>query len=160
MINETDLQHLQRCIELAKEAVDHGDQPFGSVLVSAEGKVLAEDRNRVGKGDATQHPEFALARWAGENMTAEDKKNAVVYTSGEHCPMCSAAHGLVGLGKIVYASSSKQLSEWKKELGVESQSIQSIPIEGVILNAEVEGPVPELAEQVHELHRQYHAKHR
>lgn len=160
MVNETDLQHLQRCVELAKEAVDHGDQPFGSVLVSAEGKVLAEDRNRVGNGDATQHPEFALARWAGENMTAEEKKNAVVYTSGEHCPMCSAAHGLVGLGKIVYASSSKQLSEWKKELGVETQSIQSIPIEGVILNAEVVGPVPELAEQVHELHRQYHAKQR
>ena len=158
MLNDSDFKHLQRCIELAKEALDNGDQPFGSVLVSAEGEVLAEDRNRIGSGDATQHPEFALARWAGENMTAAEKKKAIVYTSGEHCPMCSAAHGLVGLGKIVYVSSSKQLSEWMKELGADSLGIQTIPIEDVIVDAQVEGPVPELAEQVHELHRQYQAK--
>lgn len=160
MVNDLDLKHLQRCIELAKEALDNGNQPFGSVLVSAEGKVLAEDHNHDASGDATQHPEFALARWAGKNMTAENKKKAIVYTSGEHCPMCSAAHGLVGLGKIVYVSSSEQLSEWMKELGADSLGIQTIPIEDVILDAQVEGPVPELAEQVHELHRQYHAKHR
>ena len=29
-----------------------------------------------------------------------------VYTSGEHCPMCSAAHAWVGLGRIVYAVSA------------------------------------------------------
>lgn len=159
MLNDSDRKHLKRCIELAKEALDNGDQPFGSVLVSADGNVLAEDRNRIGGGDATQHPEFALARFAGENMTDEEKKNATVYTSGEHCPMCSAAHGLVGLGKIVYASSSKQLGEWMKELGAEPLGIRTLPIEDIIVDAQVEGPVPELAEQVHELHRQYYAKH-
>jgi len=25
-----------------------------------------------------------------------------MYTSGEHCPMCAAAHGWVGIGKLVY----------------------------------------------------------
>ena len=159
MLNDSDRKHLKRCIELAKEALDNGDQPFGSVLVSADGNVLAEDRNRIGGGDATQHPEFALARFAGENMTDEEKKNATVYTSGEHCPMCSAAHGLVGLGKIVYASSSKQLGEWMKELGAEPLGIRTLPIEDIIVDAQVEVPVPELAEQVHELHRQYYAKH-
>ena len=38
--------HLRRCVELAAEAVDAGDFPFGSVLVAADGRVLAEDRNR------------------------------------------------------------------------------------------------------------------
>jgi len=41
-----DLPHLRRCVELAAEAVDAGDHPFGSVLVAAGGPVLAEDRNR------------------------------------------------------------------------------------------------------------------
>lgn len=49
-------QHLQRCIKLAEEALEAGDQPFGSVLVGADGTVLAEDRNRVNSLDATYHP--------------------------------------------------------------------------------------------------------
>ena len=66
-----DLKHLRRCVELAAEAVDAGDFPFGSVLVAADGRVLAEDRNRENTmGDATRHPEFELARWAAANMTA------------------------------------------------------------------------------------------
>ncbi|MDO5712570.1 MAG: nucleoside deaminase, partial [Micrococcales bacterium] len=63
--------HLRRCVELAEEALDAGDEPFGSVLVGGDGAVLAEDRNRVAGGDNTQHPEFALARWAAQNMSGE-----------------------------------------------------------------------------------------
>lgn len=158
MLQDTDLKHLRRSIELAKEALDNGDQPYGSVLVSADGEVLAEDRNRVGGGDSTQHPEFALARWAAENMAVEDRAKATVYTSGEHCPMCAAAHGLVGLGKIVYVSSSAQTAEWMKEMGVGPSNVESLPIQDIIREIEVEGPVPELVEQVHELHRQYQEK--
>ncbi|AXH99781.1 nucleoside deaminase [Sporosarcina sp. PTS2304] len=157
MFTESELQHLQRSIDLAKIALDNGDQPYGSVLVSAEGHVLAEDRNRIGNGDPTQHPEFALARWAADHMTADERANATVYTSGEHCPMCAAAHGLVGLGKIVYVSSSKQTAEWMKELGIGPSNVETLPIEEVIRDARVVGPVPELVEQVHELHRQYYA---
>ena len=32
-----DLPHLRRCVELAAEAVDAGDFPFGSVLVAGDG---------------------------------------------------------------------------------------------------------------------------
>ena len=45
-----DLPHLRRCVELAAEAVDAGDFPFGSVLVAGDGRVLAEDRNRENPG--------------------------------------------------------------------------------------------------------------
>ena len=118
MITETDMKHLRRCVELARIALEKGDEPFGSVLVSAEGEVLFEDHNHVAGGDYTQHPEFAIARWAAQHMTPEARARATVYTSGEHCPMCAAAHGWVGLGRIVYASSSRQLAEWLEELGV------------------------------------------
>src|SRR5690625_2333434 len=74
MINDSDLKHLRRCIELARTALENGDEPFGSVLVSANGDVLAEDLNRVGGGDHTQHPEFALARWAAGNMASQERK--------------------------------------------------------------------------------------
>lgn len=158
MINDFDLKHLKRCVELARTALEKGDEPFGSVLVSADGKVLMEDHNRVASGDHTQHPEFALARWAAENMTPEERSQATVYTSGEHCPMCAAAHGWVGLGRIVYVSSSHQLVEWLNEMGVGPSRVRNLPIEDVIRDTIVDGPVPELAEQVRELHRMFYTK--
>src|SRR5699024_3791342 len=96
MIDEQDRRYLNRCVELAKTAVEKGDQPFGSVLVSEEGEILFEDHNHVSGGDHTQHPEFAIARWAANNLTPEERAKATVYTSGEHCPMCRSEERRVG----------------------------------------------------------------
>ena len=142
MVTEVDLRYLDRCVELATEALAAGDEPFGSVLVASDGTVLAEDHNRVAGGDRTRHPEFELARWAAANMTPEERAVATVYTSGEHCPMCAAAHGWVGLGRIVYATSSAQLSEWLAELGVPPPPVRTLPIQEVVPDATVDGPVP------------------
>ena len=151
-----DLPHLRRCVELAAEAVDAGDHPFGSVLVAADGRVLAEDRNRENSaGDATRHPEIDLARWAAANMTADERAAATVFTSGEHCPMCSAAHAWVGLGRIVYVSSSEQLTAWLAELGVPTSPVLPLAINQVAPGLVVQGPVPGLDEQVRELHRRF-----
>ena len=109
ILDEVGRKHLTRAVELAERALASGDEPFGSVLVSADGAVLFEDHNRVAGGDHTRHPEFEIARWAAEHLSPEERAGASVYTSGEHCPMCAAAHGWVGLGVIYYASSSAQL---------------------------------------------------
>ena len=45
-VTGADLPYLRRCVELAAQAVDAGDFPFGSVLVGEDGTVLTEDRNR------------------------------------------------------------------------------------------------------------------
>ena len=154
MIDDKNNKHLLRCIELAEEALAAGDEPFGSVLVDANGTVMNEDRNRANTVDATYHPEIAVARWAAQNMSADARAEAVVYTSGEHCAMCSAAHAWAGLGRIVYISSSKQLGEWMNEFGVESISpINSLSIQEVAPNIPVEGPIAGLDEQVKALQR-------
>ena len=152
-ISETDLAHLRRCVELAREALDDGDEPFGSVLVSAGGDVLFEDRNRVKDGDETRHPEFEIAKWSATHLSASERASATVYTSGEHCPMCSAAHGWMRLGRIVYAVSSAQLGEWLAEWDVPSAPVAALPIETVVPGARVEGPVAELEQEMKELHR-------
>jgi tRNA(Arg) A34 adenosine deaminase TadA len=153
-----DLNHLERCVSLAEEALDAGDEPFGSVLVGADGSVLAEDRNRIAAtGDPTAHPEIALARWAATHLGAAERAAATVYTSGEHCAMCSAAHGWVGLGRIVYVHSSAQLGEWLAELGVGPGPVRAIPVQDVVPGIAVEGPVPGLDQRMRELHRRYHA---
>lgn len=153
MIQETEMKYLRRCLELATEALEAGDEPFGSVLVSADGTVLFEDRNRVAAGDATRHPEFEIARWAAENLDPAERAAATVYTSGEHCPMCAAAHGWVGLGRIVYISSSKQLASWRAEFGADAPPVRTLPIQEIVPGIEVQGPVPALCEEIRALHR-------
>ena len=152
-ISETDLAHLRRCVELAREALADGDEPFGSVLVGSDGAVRFEDRNRVKGGDQTRHPEFEIAKWAANHLTPAERAAATVYTSGEHCPMCSAAHGWVRLGRIVYAVSSAQLGEWLAEWGVPRSPVLPLPITDVVPGAQVDGPVPELEAEMKELHR-------
>ena len=149
MTTDNEMIHLRRCVALAAEALEAGDEPFGSVLVDGDGNVLREDRNRANTVDATYHPEIAVARWAAKNMTADARAKAVVYTSGEHCAMCSAAHAWAGLGRIVYISSSKQLGAWMDEMGVTSTSpINSLSIQEVAPNVPVEGPIAGLDEEV------------
>jgi tRNA(Arg) A34 adenosine deaminase TadA len=157
MLTDAELKHLRRCVELAAEALEAGDEPFGSVLVAVDGTVLAEDHNRVASGDRTRHPEFELARWAAANMTPEERAAATVFTSGEHCPMCAAAHGWVGLGRIVYVSSSEQLAAWLAELGVPAPPVRTLPINEIVPGVVAEGPVPGLAEQVRDLHRRFYS---
>lgn len=156
-ISDVDLDRLGRCVELAREALGDGDEPFGSILVGADGTILYEDRNRVKGGDATQHPEFAIARWAAEHLTPGERARATVYTSGEHCPMCSAAHAWVGLGRIVYAASTEQFTLWLAEWGARPGPVAPLPITAVAPGLTVDGPVPELSEQLKPL---YEAKYR
>jgi tRNA(Arg) A34 adenosine deaminase TadA len=158
MTTETDLRHLRRCVELARIAMEVGDEPFGSVLADGDGNFLVEDHNRVASGDPTRHPEFELARWAASNMTPEERARATVYTSTEHCPMCAAAHGWVGLGRIVYASSSEQRNGWLAEWGLPPPSVRALPIREIAPGVRVEGPVPELAERVRLLHQRFESE--
>ena len=151
-ISDDDLARLARCVDLAREALDDGDEPFGSILVDADGQTIFEDRNRVKHGDHTRHPEFAIARWAVDNLSPGERATATVYTSGEHCPMCSAGHAWVGLGRIVYATSSEQLTRWLAEWGAPPSPVAPLPIGTVAPGLEVDGPAPEFADPMKALY--------
>ncbi|KDQ66807.1 nucleoside deaminase [Streptomyces sp. NTK 937] len=152
-----DLPRLERAVDLAAEALRAGDEPFGSVLVGADGTVLAEERNRVHTlGDPTWHPEFELVRWATAHLSRNERAKATVFTSGEHCPMCAAAHGWAGLGAVVYAHSAAQLARWLDELDVPSSPVRCMAIGDVVPGLEVRGPAPELTDRMRALHHSFH----
>lgn len=160
MAERSDIQYLRLCIKLAEEALLAGDDPFGSVLVDSSGRILHQDRNRTKTGrngdmkaDATLHPEIELARWAQLNLSPEQRAETTVYTSGEHCAMCSMAHAYCGLGRIVFISSTPQLGSWLQELGAPKSKVNPLAIKDVAPAIPVEGPIPGLDEEVKELHR-------
>ena len=148
-MTDDELRQLRRCVELATEALEAGDEPFGSVLAAADGTVLAEDRNRVvSGGDPTLHPEFELARWAATHLAPEERMAATVFTSGEHCAMCAAAHAWVGLGRIVYVASAGQIAQWRAAKGAAPSPVLPLPITAVAPGLQVDGPVEALAAEV------------
>jgi tRNA(Arg) A34 adenosine deaminase TadA len=152
-LTQTDMAHLRRCLELAAEALADGDGPFGSVLADSTGTPLQEGRNREhSTGDPTAHPEIELARWAALNLDPVTRAGATVYTSGEHCPMCSAAHGWSGVGRVVYIASSAQLTQWRAGWGAAESPVRALPIQEVAPAVDVVGPVPELVDEIRKLH--------
>jgi len=155
-LSEQDRRHLAAAVDLAEAAVEAGDEAFGSVLVGGDGRVLASARNEAVHRNATHHPELTLAQWAGDHLDLTAR--AKVYTSGEHCPMCAAAHAWVGLGRIVYASSGEQTVRWTAELGGAPSPVAALPVTDVAPHVVVDGPDPVLAERVRALHARVHGR--
>lgn len=155
-LTKQDFKHLERCITIAEEALDAGDEPFGSILVNAKEEIVAEARNRVNEQTVLAHPEIELARWALEHLAPEERKRTTMYTTGEHCPMCAAAHGWAGLGNIIYISSAGQLTTWLREMNITKTPINFIPVQQIVPDLKVTGPVNELADSIKALHIKYH----
>lgn len=160
-ITSVDETHLRRCVELAKHALEKGDDPFGSVLVDSDGAVLAEEMNReASDADPTAHPELALVRWAIAHLSPAQRAAATVYTSGEHCPMCAAAHGWAGLGRVVAAASAAQLAQWRESWGLPAGPVAPKPLTEIAPAVVVVTPVAPFDEQMREVHRRAQARAR
>lgn len=102
--------------------------------------------------DRTQHPEFELVRWAAESLDEKERAEATVYTSGEHCPMCSAAYAWAGLGPIVYAVSGATLAVWQKEWDVPASPVAGLGVDQVAPHVPTRGPFPLLEDTMKALH--------
>lgn len=151
---QKDIPYLERCLVLAQEALEAGDKPFGSILVDKDGHILAEAKNRVNTFHPLAHPEYELAYWAAENLKPEQCSTSIIYTSGEHCPMCSGAQAWSGIGAIVYLSSGQQLMQWLEEFGFDNHKINLLPVNKIIKNIIVRGPGKgEMLEQIKKMHR-------
>jgi tRNA(Arg) A34 adenosine deaminase TadA len=111
-MNETDLQHLRTAIEVARHAREHGNHPFGAILVDEKNQVVLQAENSVITGrDCTGHAETNLMRLASQNFSPEDLSKCTLYTSTEPCAMCAGAIYWGNVGRVVYALSEVGLYE-------------------------------------------------
>ncbi len=82
---------MQRALELAEIAANHGDVPVGCVIVH-DGTIVGEGRNRREElGDATAHAEVEAIRQACEKLGSWRLHGCTLYVTLEPCPMCSGA---------------------------------------------------------------------
>jgi tRNA(Arg) A34 adenosine deaminase TadA len=99
--------HVLRAVALAHEAGARGDRPFGAVLLSATGEVLAQGRNAVtSSGDIRAHAELDAIEAARLAGLADRVPGGTMVASGEPCPMCTAGMVWAGLARIVFAAAT------------------------------------------------------
>jgi tRNA(Arg) A34 adenosine deaminase TadA len=106
-----DLELLRRAIAVSQAARDHGNHPFGALLVDGAGHVVLEAENTVVTGhDVTGHAETNLVRLASREHPPEQLAAYTLYSSCEPCAMCSGATYWAGIGRVVYALSETGLA--------------------------------------------------
>ncbi|WP_276259373.1 nucleoside deaminase [Haloglomus litoreum] len=125
--------HMARAIDLAREAADRGDRPFGSVLVRDDEVIMAESNRVVTEDDIRRHPELHLAYRACRELEPDERAETVMYTSTEPCPMCAGGMRSAGFGRVVYSVGADEV--------VAFTGGDPATRAGVILDCEVVGPV-------------------
>ncbi len=115
-LNESDAAWLRRAIELSAHARSRGNRPFGSVIVSATGEVLAEAWNNTAEtGDCTGHAETAAIRIASPIHSREVLEAATIYASGEPCVMCAGAIFWSNIRRVVFGIDAERLRIFRGE---------------------------------------------
>ncbi|ERI85446.1 guanine deaminase [Bacteroides pyogenes F0041] len=99
---------MRKAIELSYENVANGGGPFGAVIATKEGEIIATGVNRVTSlCDPTAHAEVNAIRAAAARLGTFNLSGHVIYTSCEPCPMCLGAIYWARLNKIYYGNTKE-----------------------------------------------------
>lgn len=108
-MKRTDEFFMARAIELAAAAVEHGNEPFGAVLVK-DGEIVFENENQIYTAhDPSFHAEAGLIRRFCAETAITDLSEYTLYSSCEPCFMCCGAMVWTKLGRLVYGASDIDL---------------------------------------------------
>ena len=102
---------MKKAIELSRLAVEHGNEPFGAVLVKNNEMVFTNENQIYTRHDPTFHGEAGLIREFCVQTGITDLQEYTMYSSCEPCFMCSGAMVWVKLGRLVYAASNMELEK-------------------------------------------------
>ncbi len=107
----SDLEFLRLALRVAARSREHGNHPFGAILVDPQGNVLLEAENTVvTTGDCTGHAETNLVRMASHKYQRDFLATCTLYTSTEPCAMCSGAIYWSNIERVVFGLGEAKLS--------------------------------------------------
>lgn len=144
-----DLYYLRKAVEVSKQAVETGNEPFGCLLADPDGNIVMEQTNAVGDtGDPTAHAEITLIRRAVKAYSQDYLWKCTLYTTMEPCCMCTGAAYWANLGNIKFAMTEKGLGAC---FGEDSPTLD-LPSRDVIARGpkpiRVDGPFTEVIPEV------------
>ena len=146
---------MKKAIELSEMAVEHGNEPFGAVLVK-DGEIVFTNENQIyTMHDPTFHGEAGLIRRFCDEKGITDLRDYTLYSSCEPCFMCSGAMVWVKLGRLVYGASNIDL---ENILGNEGCNCSKLVFDNSFWKPEVTAGI--LKEQAIEVLKDYFGKHK
>ncbi|NMM63305.1 nucleoside deaminase [Clostridium sp. P21] len=113
----TDEFFMKKAIELSALAVEHGNEPFGAVLVKDNEIVYTNENQIYTATDPTFHAEAGLIRRFCNETHIVDLHEYTLYSSCEPCFMCCGAMVWTKLGRLVYGASDIDLCNLLGETG-------------------------------------------
>ncbi|WP_229804527.1 nucleoside deaminase [Neogemmobacter tilapiae] len=92
-------------LDQARAAAQRGEVPVGAVIVSPEGRIVAQTGNRTRElSDPTAHAELLAIRAACAALGRERLTGHDLYVTLEPCPMCAAAISFARIGRLYYGA--------------------------------------------------------
>lgn len=101
--------YMRRALALAREAAEAGETSVGAVIVSPEGEIIGEGRNRTEERDATCHAEAEAIRAASGKTGNWRLNGCTLFVTMEPCPMCAGAVLNSRVSRIVYGARDRRL---------------------------------------------------
>ena len=128
-------------MDIAIQEAKRKQTPFGAVITMGE-EVIVTAANTTGEDhDPTAHAEINALRELGDLTRKRHFPGYTLYTTGEPCPMCSAAACWSRIGSIYYGASIDAISQVMPQILLPSTTVieksgLDIPITGGLLEDE------------------------
>lgn len=158
MPQQSAVYYLRQAIAVSQKAREHGNTPFGAILVDPEGTILLEQENiEITQSNCTGHAETTLMAAASGRYTKSFLWQCTLYTTAEPCAMCAGAIYWGNVGNVVYGISEKKLLTLTGD--DEQNPTFNLPCRDVFSKGQkniiVTGPFPELEEEIIAIHEGY-----
>jgi len=97
----TDVEWMDRAIEIARGCLDHDDVPIGCVVVQDDRELAAAGNERELRHDPTAHAEILALRAAAEALGSWRLEGCTLVVTLEPCAMCAGAIVLARVARVV-----------------------------------------------------------
>jgi len=130
----TDVDFMQRALELAARADESGEVPVGAVLVRGD-SIIAEGANRpIASHDPTAHAEIEALRAGGKALGSYRLTDTTLYVTLEPCAMCAAAIVHARVRRLVFGA-------WDPRAGAAGSIVDVFKLPGLNHRVDVFGGV-------------------
>jgi tRNA(Arg) A34 adenosine deaminase TadA len=137
---------------VARAAKDAGHHPFGALLVAPDNETVWMTQGNI---DTVNHAESTLAREAAKRYDAATLAQCTLVTTVEPCAMCAGTQYWANIGRLVYGLSERRLLQLTG--AAHENPTMDLPCRTVFAagqkSIEVIGPIPDVEEEIAELHR-------
>ncbi|MCR4277717.1 MAG: nucleoside deaminase [Candidatus Berkelbacteria bacterium] len=133
-------QFMEAAIAEALKSKKLGDYAVGCVLVRND-EIIARSGNRTHlDNDPTHHAEMIVIRQAAKELKSKNLSGCTIYVTHEPCPMCSAATYWARISEIVFGSTIRDMTSFRKRNGNDRWKWRTIGIGPHRILARVDAP--------------------